>query len=137
MNTVCLMGRLTRDPELRHTQGGTAVASFTLAVDGGKSERTGERITDFIDCVAWKGTAEIVSKYFAKGQMAAVTGRLQLRDWTDKDGNKRKSTEVVVSRVFFADSKKGQESASQSTEYTSQEFEEFAADADDDDDLSF
>lgn len=137
MNTVCLMGRLTRDPELRHTQVGTAVASFTLAVDRGKSERTGERITDFIDCVTWKGTAEIISKYFAKGQMAAVTGRLQIRDWTDKDGNKRKSAEVVVSRVFFADSKKSREGASQSTEYTSQELEEFAADDEDDDDLPF
>ena len=136
MNTVCLMGRLTRDPELRHTQVGTAIASFTLAVDGDKSERTGERITDFIDCVAWKGTAEIISKYFAKGQMAAVTGRIQIRGWTDKDGNKRKSTEVVVSKIFFADSKKSREGASQSTEYTSQEFEEFAAD-DEDDDLPF
>lgn len=137
MNTVCLMGRLTRDPELRHTQVGTAVASFTLAVDRGKSERTGERITDFIDCVAWKGTAEIVSKYFAKGQMAAVTGRIQIRDWTDKDGNKRRSAEVVVSKIFFADSKKSREGASQSTEYTSQEFEEFAADDEYDDDLPF
>ena len=87
--------------------------------------------------MAWKGTAEIVSKYFAKGQMAAVTGRLQIRDWTDKDGNKRKSTEVVVSRVFFADSKKSREDASQSAGYTSQEFEEFAADDEDDDDLPF
>ena len=137
MNTVCLMGRLTRDPELRHTQVGTAVASFTLAVDRGKSERTGERITDFIDCVAWKGTAEIVSKYFAKGQMAAVTGRIQIRDWTDKDGNKRRSAEVVVSKIFFADSKKSREGASQSTEYTSQEFEEFAADDEYDDALPF
>lgn len=130
MNTVCLMGRLTRDPELRHTQVGTAVASFTLAVDRGKGERAGERITDFIDCVAWKGTAEIVSKYFAKGQMAAVEGRIQVRNWTDKDGNKRKSTEVVISKIFFADSKKNREGASQ-------EFEEFAADDEDDDDLPF
>lgn len=137
MNTVCLMGRLTRDPELRHTQGGTAVASFTLAVDRGKGKSTGERIADFIDCVAWKGTAEIISKYFAKGQMAAVTGRLQIRDWTDKDGNKRRSAEVVVSKIFFADSKKSREGASQSTEYTSQEFEEFAADDEYDDDLPF
>ena len=136
MNTVCLMGRLTRDPELRHTQGGKAVASFTLAVDRGKGKSTGERVTDFIDCVAWKGTAEVVSKYFVKGQMAAVTGRLQIRDWTDRDGNKRKSAEVVVSQVFFADSKKSREGASQSAGYTSQEFEEFAAD-DEDDDLPF
>lgn len=137
MNTVCLMGRLTRDPELRHTQGGTAVASFTLAVYRGKGKSDGERITDFIDCVAWKGTAEIISKYFARGQMAAVEGRIQVRDWTDKDGNKRKSTEVVVSKIFFADSKKSREGASQATEYTSQEFEEFAADDEDDDDLPF
>ena len=137
MNTVCLMGRLTRDPELRHTQVGTAVVSFTLAVDRGKGKSDGERITDFIDCVAWKGTAEIISKYFARGQMAAVEGRIQVRDWTDKDGNKRKSTEVVVSKIFFADSKKSREGASQSTEYTSQEFEEFAADDEYDDDLPF
>lgn len=137
MNRVCLMGRLTRDPELRHTQVGTAVVSFTLAVDRGKGKSDGERITDFIDCVAWKGTAEIISKYFARGQMAAVEGRIQVRDWTDKDGNKRKSTEVVVSKLFFADSKKSREGASQSTEYTSQEFEEFAADDEDDDDLPF
>lgn len=132
MNTVCLMGRLTRNPELRHTQVGTAVASFTLAVDRGKGKSTGERIADFIDCVAWKGTAEIISKYFVKGQMAAVEGRIQVRDWTDKDGNKRKSTEVVISKIFFADSKKSREGASQSAGYTSQEFEEFADDEDDD-----
>ena len=112
MNQVVLMGRLTRDPELRHTQSGTAVASFTLAVDRGYASRDGgDRQTDFIDCVAWRNTAEFVSKYFVKGQMAAVTGRLQIRDWTDRDGNKRRSAEVVVDNVYFTESKKSREAA--------------------------
>jgi len=112
MNQVVLMGRLTRDPELRHTQSGTAVASFTLAVDRGYTSRDGgERQTDFIDCVAWRNTAEFVSKYFVKGQMAAVTGRLQIRDWTDREGGKRRSAEVVVDNVYFTESKKSREAA--------------------------
>lgn len=112
MNQVVLMGRLTRDPELRHTQTGTAVASFTLAVDRGYASRdSGERQTDFIDIVAWRNTGEFVSKYFVKGQMAAVTGRLQIRDWTDRDGNKRRSAEVVADNVYFTESKKSRESA--------------------------
>ena len=112
MNQVVLMGRLTRDPELRHTGTGTAVASFTLAVDRGFTSRdSGERQTDFIDIVAWRSTAEFVSKYFVKGQMAAVTGRLQIRDWTDKDGNKRRSAEVVADNIYFTESKKSRESA--------------------------
>lgn len=116
MNQVVLMGRLTRDPELRRTQSGTAVASFTLAVDRGYASRDGgERQTDFIDCVAWRNTGEFVSKYFVKGQMAAVTGRLQIRDWTDRDGNKRRSAEVVVDNVYFTESKKSRESAGFST----------------------
>ncbi|SHH62261.1 single-strand binding protein [Sporobacter termitidis DSM 10068] len=111
MNQIVLMGRLTRDPELRHTQTGTPVSSFTLAVDRGfASKDSGERQTDFIDIVAWRNTAEFVSKYFVKGQMAAVTGRLQIRDWTDKDGNKRRSAEVVADNVYFTDSKKSRES---------------------------
>jgi single-strand DNA-binding protein len=111
MNQVVLMGRLTRDPELRHTQTGTAVSSFTLAVDRGFAPKEGgERQTDFIDIVAWRNTAEFVSKYFAKGQMAAVTGRLQIRDWTDKDGNKRRSAEVIADNVYFTESKKSKES---------------------------
>jgi single-strand DNA-binding protein len=105
------MGRLTRDPELQHTQTGTAVSSFTLAVDRGFAAKDGgERQTDFIDIVAWRNTAEFVSKYFTKGQMAAVVGRLQLRDWTDKDGNKRRSAEVIADNVYFTDSKKSRES---------------------------
>ena len=112
MNQIVLMGRLTRDPELRRTQSGTAVASFTLAVDRPFSSRDGgERQTDFIDCVAWRNTAEFVSKYFVKGQMAAVTGRLQIRDWTDQEGGKRRSAEVVVDNVYFTESKKSREAA--------------------------
>jgi len=117
MNQIVLMGRLTRDPELRHTQTGTAVASFALAVDRGYSSKdSGERQTDFIDIVAWRQTAEFVSKYFTKGQMAAVTGRLQIRDWTDKDGNKRRSAEVVADNVYFTESKKSREASGMYTE---------------------
>lgn len=106
LNRIILMGRLTRDPELRHTQSGTAVASFSLAVERDFKDQGGEKETDFIDVVAWRGTAEFVSKYFVKGRMAAVDGRLQIRDWTDKDGNKRKSAEVLANNVYFADSKR-------------------------------
>ena len=113
LNRIILMGRLTRDPELRHTQTGTAVASFTLAVDRDfKDRNSGERATDFIDVVAWRQTGEFVSRYFTKGRMAVVEGRLQMRDWTDKDGNKRRSAEVVADNVYFGDSKRDAESAS-------------------------
>jgi single-strand DNA-binding protein len=96
------MGRLTRDPELRHTQTGTPVASFTIAVDRGFAPKDGgERQTDFIDIVTWRATAEFVTKYFVKGQLAAVSGRLQIRDWTDKEGNKRRNAEVVADNVYF------------------------------------
>ncbi len=107
LNHIVLMGRLTRDPELRHTSNGVPVASFRLAVDRDfASKETGERTADFIDIVAWRSTAEFVSKYFAKGRMAVVSGRLQMRDWTDKDGNKRTSAEVVADNVYFGDSKR-------------------------------
>lgn len=106
LNHISIMGRLTRDPELRRTNSGTAVASFTLAVDRDFKSDGGERETDFIECVAWKGTAEFASKYFAKGKMAIVAGRLQIRGWTDKDGNKRKTAEVVADNVYFGDTKK-------------------------------
>jgi len=112
MNQIVIMGRLTRDPELRHTPNGVAVASFTLAVDRGFAPKDGgEKQTDFIDVVAWRNTAEFVSKYFVKGQMAAVTGRLQIRDWTDKDGNKRRSAEVVAENIYFTESKKSREAS--------------------------
>ncbi len=106
LNKIILMGRLTRDPELRRTGSGTAVTSFSLAVDRDFKSQSGEKETDFIDIVAWRGTAEFVSKYFTKGRMAVVEGRLQLRDWTDKDGGKRRSAEVVADNVYFGDSKR-------------------------------
>lgn len=104
LNKIILMGRLTRDPELRRTQGGTAVTSFSLAVDRDFKNQNGEKETDFIDIVVWKNTAEFVSKYFAKGRMAVVEGRLQIRDWTDQNGGKRRSAEVIAENVYFGDS---------------------------------
>ena len=106
LNKIVIMGRLTKDVELRRTNSGDAVASFTLAVDRDFKSGNGERETDFINCVAWKGTGEFVSKYFSKGRMAVVSGRLQMRNWTDKDGNKRTTAEVVADNVYFGDSKK-------------------------------
>ena len=101
------MGRLAKDPELRHTQGGNPVVSFRLAVDRDfKDKQTGEKAIDWIDVVAWRNTAEFVSRYFTKGRMAVVEGRLQIRDWTDKDGGKRRSAEVVADNVYFGDSKR-------------------------------
>lgn len=107
LNHITIMGRLTRDPELRRTGSGVAVASFTLAVDRDFSGKDGgEKETDFIDCVAWRQTGEFASKYFTKGRMAVVSGRLQIRSWSDKDGNKRRTAEVVVDNMYFGDSKK-------------------------------
>ena len=107
LNHIVIMGRLTRDPELRRTGSGVAVASFTLAVDRDFSPKDGgERETDFIDCVAWRQTGEFVSKYFAKGRMAVVSGRLQVRSWTDKDGNKRRTAEVIADNVYFGEGKR-------------------------------
>jgi single-strand DNA-binding protein len=108
LNHIVIMGRLTRDPELRRTGSGIAVASFTVAVDrdfGGRDG--GEKETDFIDCVAWRHTGEFVSKYFTKGSMIVVSGRLQIRGWTDKDGNKRRTAEVVADNCYFGESKRG------------------------------
>ncbi len=107
LNNITLMGRLTRDPELRSTTSGTPVASFTLAVDRDFASReSGERQTDFIDIVAWRQTGEFVSKYFQKGSMAVVSGRLQIREWQDKEGNKRRSAEVVADNVYFGETKR-------------------------------
>ena len=107
LNRIIIMGRLTRDPELRRTQSGTAVASFSLAVDRDfKDKTTGEKSTDFIDVVAWRNSAEFVSRYFTKGRMAVVDGRLQIHDWKDKDGNNRHSAEVVADNIYFGDSRK-------------------------------
>ena len=106
LNHITIMGRMVSDPELRRTNSGVAVTSFTLAVDRDYTKEGAEKETDFIDCVAWKNTAEFVSKYFSKGRMAVVSGRLQMRSWTDKDGNKRRNAEVVADNVYFGDSKK-------------------------------
>ena len=113
LNHITIMGRLTRDPELRRTGSGIAVASFTVAVDrdfGGRDG--GEKETDFIDCVAWRQTGEFVSKYFTKGRMIVVSGRLQIRSWTDKDGNKRRTAEVVADNCYFGDSKRDDQGGS-------------------------
>ena len=113
LNHITIMGRLTRDPELRRTGSGVAVASFTVAVDrdfGGRDG--GEKETDFIDCVAWRQTGEFVSKYFTKGRMIVVSGRLQIRTWTDKDGNKRRTAEVVADNCYFGDSKRDSDGGS-------------------------
>lgn len=127
LNKIIIMGRLTRDPELRRTQSGTAVTSFTMAVDRDFKSQSGEKETDFIDVVAWRNTGEFAAKYLAKGRMAAVEGRIQVRDWQDKEGNRRKSVEVVADNVYFADSKrdsKPQESRDD------QEFDEIEDDGD-------
>lgn len=107
LNKVFIQGRMCADPVIRHTQSGTAVVSFTLAVERDfKDKTTGERTTDFIDVVAWRGTAEFVSRFFAKGRMAVVVGSLQIRAWEDKDGNKRRTAEVIAENVYFGDSKR-------------------------------
>ena len=113
LNHIVIMGRLTRDPELRRTGTGIAVASFTVAVDRDFGSRDGgERETDFIDCVAWRQTGEFVSKYFTKGSMIVVSGRLQIRNWNDKEGNKRRNAEVVADNVYFGESKRSSENNS-------------------------
>lgn len=106
LNVCTIMGRLVRDPELRRTGSGVAVASFTLAVDRDFAKDGGEKEVDFIDCIAWRGAGEFVSKYFSKGSMAIVSGRLQIRSWTDKDGNKRRNAEIVSENVYFGEAKK-------------------------------
>ena len=115
LNHIVIMGRLVRDPELRRTGSGVAVASFRVAVDRDFAPKDGgERKADFIDCVAWRQTGEFISKYFAKGRMIVVDGRLEMRDWTDKDGNKRTSAEIVVANAYFGDSKRDADSGNSS-----------------------
>lgn len=140
LNQIVIMGRLVRDPDLRYLQNGTAVASLTLAVDrdyGGKDEKQ----TDFIDVVAWRHTAEFVANYFTKGRMAVVSGRLQIRPWEDKEGNKRKAAEVVASSVYFGDSKKdgGQPSQSRSASSSHDDWAELGREVtvDADDEIPF
>lgn len=114
LNHITIMGRLTKDPELRSTQSGTSVASFTVAVDRDFSSGN-EKQTDFIDCVAWRGTADFVSRYFHKGSMIIVVGKLQSRKWQDRDGNNRTNWEVVADTVYFGESKNAQPNAAQAT----------------------
>ena len=130
LNKCFLLGRMTKDPEIRRTNGGTAVTSFTLAVDR-DFKTNGEKETDFIEVVAWRNTAEFVSKYFSKGRMAIVEGRLQIREWTDKSGNKRRTAEVVADNVYFGDSKKENKEA---PEYNQADF---AVISEEDGDLPF
>ena len=145
LNHIVVMGRLGKDPELRHTQSGTPVATFTLAVDRDfKDKNTGERATDWIPVVAWRSTGEFVSRYFSKGRMAVVEGRLQMREWTDKEGNKRRTAEVVASSVYFAGSHRDGDSANTSNSYQAPAdygvpsgTDPFAELADDDGDLPF
>lgn len=118
LNHITIMGRLVRDPELRQTNSGISVLSFTLAVDRDYSPKDGEKETDFIDCTAWRNTADFISKYFSKGRMAVVSGRLQIRQWKDKEGNNRRSAEVVADSCYFGDSKKdGNTSATAAPDY--------------------
>ena len=136
LNHIVIMGRLTSDPELRRTGSGVAVASFTLAVDRDFSGKDGgEKETDFIDCVAWRNTGEFVSKYFHKGTMAVASGRLQIRAWTDKDGNKRRSAEVVADNVYFGEAKNSNSGGN--TGYSTAPVQDFAPLTDDDAQLPF
>lgn len=145
LNHISIMGRFTRDPELRRTANGTAVTSFTLAVDRDFAPKEGaEKETDFIDCVAWRQTGEFVSKYFSKGRMAVVSGRLQIRAWTDKEGNKRRTAEVIAENVYFGDSKKEDSNGGgtyypqqQAPEYPTYPAQDFSTLPDDDSTLPF
>lgn len=138
LNKVFIMGRLARNPELRRTQSGIAVASFTLAVDRDfKDKASGERQTDWIDCTAWRQAGEFVSRYFTKGRMAVVEGRLQITDWTDKDGNKRRKTEVVVEQIYFGDSKPAGQSSAPPQNYGAPPAQEYTELDDDDGELPF
>lgn len=134
LNKVFIMGRLTRDPELRRTNSGTAVTSFTLAVDRDFKNADGTKETDFIDCVAWRSTAEFAAKYFTKGRMAIVEGKLQIRDWQDKDGNKRRNAEVIADNVYFGDSRSdnsGHQAAKAPVNVDAEDFDEVEDDMDD------
>lgn len=137
LNKIFIMGRLTRDPELRRTNSGTSVTSFTLAVDRDFKNTDGTKDTDFVDCVVWRQTAEFVSKYFSKGRMAVVEGRLQMREWLDKDGNKRRNAEVIADNLYFGDSRSdngGHQAAKAPVNVDAEEFDEVE---DDDSDIPF
>lgn len=121
LNHIVVMGRLTRDPELRKTASGVSVTSFTVAVDRDFSQ-DGQKETDFLDVVAWRNTAEFAAKYFTKGRMAVISGRLQIRNWEDKEGNKRRTAEILAENIYFGDSKKEDDSGSASTQGSPQTF---------------
>ena len=116
LNHIVVMGRLTRDPELRKTASGVSVASFSVAVDRDFSQQDGKKETDFLDVVAWRNTAEFAAKYFIKGRMAVISGRLQIRNWEDKEGNKRRTAEILAENIYFGDSKKEDDGGSVSTQ---------------------
>lgn len=118
LNTITIMGRMTRDPELRRTESGIAVASFAIACERDYAPQGGEKETDFINVVCWRSTAEFVDKYFSKGRMAVVSGRLQIRDWTDKEGNKRRSAEILADHVYFGDSKRDGDAPESKSDFT-------------------
>lgn len=127
LNQIIIMGRLTRDPELRRTGSGLAVASFSVAVERDfPNKETGEKEVDFINCVAWRQTGEFVSKWFAKGSMIVVSGRLQIRNWTDKDGNKRNTAEIVAENVYFGESKKSSDNNQTTPTYTLPSYNTYA-----------
>ena len=136
LNRVIIMGRLTKDPELKRTNSGTAVTSFSVACDRNFKGQNGEKETDFLDCVAWKSTAEYLCKYFSKGRMVVVEGRLQTRSWKDDAGNTRKSTEIVADSVYFGDSKKDGGGASAEPAYPAQS-QQFAEIEEEDGELPF
>lgn len=118
LNNIVIMGRLTKSPELRRTESGIAVTSFTIACERDYAPQGGEKETDFIDVVCWRSTAEFVEKYFTKGRMAVVTGRLQIRGWTDKEGNKRRSAEILADHIYFGDSKRDGDSRAPKSDFT-------------------
>ena len=122
LNHIVVMGRLTRDPELRKAASGVSVASFSVAVDRDFSQQDGKKETDFLDVVAWRNTAEFAAKYFTKGRMAVVSGRLQIRNWEDKDGNKRRTSEILAENIYFGDSKKEDDGGSAAVQGFTQAF---------------
>lgn len=137
LNHITAAGRLTKDPELRRTQNGVAVASFTIACDRDIKDACGNKQTDFIDCVAWRNTAEFVDKYFTRGRMVIVSGRLQMREWTDKNGNKRRNAEILAENVYFADSKRAVENTENNETKEAAQTVDFDQVEIDDDELPF
>ena len=137
LNHITAAGRLTKDPELRRTQNGVAVASFTIACDRDIKDASGNKQTDFIDCVAWRNTAEFVDKYLTRGRMVIVSGRLQMREWTDKNGNKRRNAEILVESVYFGDSKREAENTEKNETKEAEQTVDFDQVEIDDDELPF